>query len=381
MRIVQKLSGLQSTNDIIPAYIKLDFLQLFRAFAALAVAAAHIAKEVMAIPAFAANPVLYQILSGTFGVDVFFVISGFIMIYTTRNVAGGKDDALSFLSRRIFRIVPTYWFYTSLFLAIVLLQPEVLNRSAVGLAQIIGSYFFIPMPRPSDGVIAPILVLGWTLNYEMYFYAIFAVFLIFPRRWLLSYLSVFLISTVILGLFIDRNFLMFWYWSRSNVLEFLFGALLAHLFLKGVQISILSSLILLLIAILIWQFSYTILGHDIEDPAYRGILWGVPAVLMVGAFSLNPFLREWVSSGIISKPLLAIGDSSYSLYLSHMFVVRALTLMLPISLFGNAYPFIFMSIALAACALFGWASYRWIELPSSSLSKVLTIKRDKKSYV
>ena len=106
---------------------------------------------------------------GAAGVDIFFVVSGFIMVVTTmkRDMAPGE-----FLLHRIARIVPVYWVVTILLFAIVMygfkpvgimrMQPDWLAKSLL----------FIPFDR--DGRVEPIISVGWTLNYEMFFYLLFA---------------------------------------------------------------------------------------------------------------------------------------------------------------------------------------------------------------
>src|SRR3954453_23077189 len=108
------------------------------------------------------------------GVDVFFVISGFIMVHASARLFGAPDGGRIFLARRVARIVPIYWAVTTLYLAIALAGPEFLNREFLDWPYVVASYLFVPVTRP-DGLVQPLYGLGWTLNYELFFYASFAV--------------------------------------------------------------------------------------------------------------------------------------------------------------------------------------------------------------
>ena len=115
------------------------------------------------------------------GVDIFFVISGFIMVYASSRWFGSAQSPRVFLAHRIARIVPLYWATTMLYLAVVLFAPALLNSEYLAPGFVISSFLFIPAARP-DGLVQPLYSLGWTLNYEMFFYALFAIAIAFPRR-------------------------------------------------------------------------------------------------------------------------------------------------------------------------------------------------------
>ena len=100
---------------------------------------------------------------GGFGVDVFFVISGFVIYLITDS--GHKN----FFVKRLIRIVPIYWLFTIGISIIALLEPQLLRSASFDVTQIIASLFFIPYWTENAGF-APILTLGWTLNFEMLFY-------------------------------------------------------------------------------------------------------------------------------------------------------------------------------------------------------------------
>src|SRR2546423_747067 len=117
---------------------------------------------------------------GQFGVDLFFVLSGFLMMHLHRDQFGCGASA-EFLSRRIVRIVPLYWSLSTIGLVLLLIQPQLFSfHSSAEWRWALGSFLFVPWPN-SVGLSAPVLGAGWTLDYEMYFYALFAIALLFRR--------------------------------------------------------------------------------------------------------------------------------------------------------------------------------------------------------
>lgn len=342
---------------------RLDYLQVFRALAASMVAISHMAKEIMHRPLFASSVVLPHMRSFTFGVDIFFVISGFIMVYTTRNAAGGLSDSQAFLKRRLIRIVPVYWLFTTLFLAVVTLDASRLHHPTTDMLQIVGSYLFLPVPRPGDGVMEPIIGVGWTLNYEMFFYLVFAALLLLPRSRLLTRLILAFVGLCIAGLAISPSLVCLWYWTRSNILEFLYGAIIAEVFLRSVKIPIWLCVLLGAVAITGWQLAFVHYSAGVEDQTIRGVVWGIPAGLLVASVSLCPQARRLLSASPRLAPVIAVGDCSYSLYLCHMFVVRAATALLPVAFFGRMYPVVFIICGLALSIGVAHLSYIWFERP------------------
>ncbi len=154
----------------------LNGIQALRAYAALSVMVGHAVKEWSATyglaDPFNVQPLLY-------GVDIFFVVSGYIMYRTSHHLFGSASGVTLFALKRLIRIVPLYWAFTTLMVGVLVVMGDQLRSTQFDLWNVVSSYFFIPSERP-DGRIAPVLSLGWTLNYEMFFYAIFAAGLLFP---------------------------------------------------------------------------------------------------------------------------------------------------------------------------------------------------------
>jgi exopolysaccharide production protein ExoZ len=350
---------------------KLGFVQSLRAVAATGVAISHIVKEIFH-GAEAGTWVLNEFMLWQFGVDLFFLISGFIMYYITDSRSIGLGDAWNFLMRRLVRIVPLYWFYMSLFLLVGVLASDALHTAVISAPYIAKSYLFLPAVRPGTDEIAPFFTLGWTLNYEMMFYAIYAVLIALSfRRTLLPIVFV-LGALALVGPLVPEGLAPLWYWTRTIVIEFVFGAIVAHLFRSGtLRFKLPVGIAVIVAGILIWQASG--IAWPVREPAVnvRGLTWGVAALFMVGGVALTPSVvdrMETLGKGFVGK----IGDASYSLYLSHMFVVRAMT-MLFAHLFGatlgGGIAILYFVATLGLSFLVAIASFYAIERPAIAFGR------------
>ncbi|MBV8536835.1 MAG: acyltransferase, partial [Alphaproteobacteria bacterium] len=146
-------------------------IQILRGIAALLVVVCH--AGVMAGDRFGAVGQHLLLRAGAAGVDIFFPISGFVMVISSINLAGRPDGWWVFLERRIVRVVPLYWLATTLKLVMIVAVPSIALHAAVTTTHVLGSYFFVFVPNPNGGSM-PLVPVGWTLNYEMFFYAVFA---------------------------------------------------------------------------------------------------------------------------------------------------------------------------------------------------------------
>ena len=175
--------------------MKLYFLQALRAIAALLVVADHALLEVSHNePQNLITHIAWTL--GNAGVYIFFVISGFIMVNICWESFGPKAAAANFVRRRVIRIVPLYWLATVAALAYHKVSST--HGADAGWSELIYSLAFIPYSN-DEGSWNPILPQGWTLNYEMMFYAIFALGLSLPRRFALPAVSMTLGAFVMFG--------------------------------------------------------------------------------------------------------------------------------------------------------------------------------------
>ena len=247
---------------------------------------------------------------GAAGVDVFFVISGFVMfvISTQRELTPAK-----FMLRRATRIIPLYWIVTLAIAVIATSMPGSFPNADVSANHVLKSLFFYPHVDRS-GLMAPLLIPGWTLNYEMFFYVVFALTLFLPLRLRLATLVAILGTCVALG-FVIRPTVPIWsVYTNPLLLEFLAGTLLGKAW-TSLRFSNRP------IGLLAMAFAFAVLviidyaAIDVEQ--VRIVAWGIPAVLIVaGAICLERTLR-YVSV------LKFVGDASYSVYLVHGLAVSA----------------------------------------------------------
>jgi len=260
---------------------------------------------------------------GYAGVDLFFVISGFIMVYVTRELAPSIGSAGRFLYARITRIYPLWWVFAACmagYFFVAYGQPAPPDRVESGgvLAYLLKSFFLLPQAN------TPVLGVGWTLIHEMLFYVIFAAGLLFSGRYLLAWLGVWG------GLIIAASVIQlppnhagdFWQLLTSPLnIEFILGAAIGWIFFYRKLTPGLGGKWLLIFGGLYFALN---LLRDIGGGDFflwkRVLAYGLPcAVLLLGAVMME---RE----GKISVPawLSKIGDWSYSLYLVHMLVLLAI---------------------------------------------------------
>ncbi|MDI4665719.1 acyltransferase [Xanthobacter autotrophicus] len=290
-------------------------VQILRFFAAALVVFAHVGVEVGNVAA-RTGRVFEEIglIDWGLGVDVFFIISGFIMYYMMHDRFGAPGAPVDFLRRRLIRIVPLYWICTTLMLASLVAAPQLINNNGLDLKHVVASYTFIPWPR-ADGELFPILSLGWTLNYEMLFYAIFALVLLLPRRAGLVALGAAFILLILTGILVPDRLFMLKFWGNPIIGEFLLGTTIAALFLDGRRISGGAAVALVVagIALAVVFFQASAYEH-----IWRLVTGGIPAALIVAAAVLGPPLREtWPA-----RALALGGDASYALYLTHPFTIK-----------------------------------------------------------
>lgn len=316
--------------------MRLHALQYLRAVAALAVVYSH---SVMQVESY--SNYLYQ--AGSFGVDIFFVISGFIMIY----IAKPTNTFGQFFINRVRRVVPLYWFFTLMMAAMLLLLPQVFKASVFDATALVQSLLFIPhwsMVQPDEAW--PIVAPGWSLNFEMYFYLVFALSLFFAQKYRIAFITaVITIVFLIAQYFNDGSSAVAHLFAKSMVFEFVLGMLLAVAWNRGFRIPSSTSFWLLLLAISLLF---------LKLPVPRIIEYGIPSLLIV-ASCLFINVRE-NQFGVL------LGDASYALYLSHIFTLGLLRKVLPPFLGeGPLAAYAFVVISLVVCTLVGVLVHKYID--------------------
>lgn len=289
---------------------------------------------------------------GTSGVDLFFVISGFIMVITTQ---GSSVRPAEFMRRRIVRVVPLYWLLTLSMVAVALVAPSLFKSLKVTPLALVQSLLFVPHFSVSfPERVWPLLVPGWTLSFEMFFYAAMAVSLYLPsHRRIAALLGFFGMLTAIGLAFGPFDSAAARTYTDPMMLEFAVGAVIGMVWSKGrLQLPVALSVGLVVLgAVLLLQR---------DRPPFGNFNPMIGAVLVV----MGALNERW--AGLRNKTLQALGDSSYSLYLTHLFALAILRIVWGKLLPGApALPWaiVFMLAALTFSAFVGWWSYRWIETP------------------
>ncbi|GAB4521624.1 MAG: acyltransferase [Parvularculaceae bacterium] len=293
---------------------RLHNIQALRGVAALGVLFAHLAVIERRFGGGALLPGWVDL--GLAGVDLFFVVSGFVMVYVTRNVKAGGRSALTFLYKRATRIYPLYWLVSLAVLAVFLIRPEYVNSSQGNKVDIIASFLLAPQDK------LPLLQVGWTLVHEMYFYITFSIFVLAPRRILPAFLGVWGVLTVA-GFGVGLDKVNPWTDVAFNplTLEFLMGAGVALLinsgWSRGAIAALTASAAALGGAFILRIGSYPdLLASDLMrtivfGPAFALMVYGFVALERRGRFFPPRLLR-------------VLGDASYSLYLTHLLTISAL---------------------------------------------------------
>ena len=309
-------------------------IQYLRAFAALAVVIFHAAERTG-----------QHFAIGAAGVDVFFVVSGFIMMTINDR---RPTRPLPFLRDRILRIAPSYWLVTGIMIA----------GAAVGLfpnlelspTHILGSFLFLPVSSPSTGQFWPVLVQGWTLNYEIFFYTLFALVLLVRPAVRLPLLTALLTFFVIAGFLLPDRSSMIGFYTEPLILEFAAGAALAKLWKHGRLPSPFVGLFLIVLSLA--GFSAIHLLKLEFDALSCGPL---AALLVLGVLTVE------TGGKLPHLPGLGyVGDASYSIYLWHTLALSVVTkggtiLALP--------PLATAMLGIAAGMLIGLIAYECVERP------------------
>jgi len=285
-----------------------------------------------------------QFWVGAAGVDVFFVISGFI-IWTV--VARGESQPGPFLWRRFTRVAPAYWLVTFVVAAIALADPMFLPQVAVSPRHLLLSLAFIQHTDP-HGLVFPLLPPGWTLNYEAIFYVSFAAVLMAPERHRFVLLVAAMAAICAFG-FLDPP--MYGLAANPMLLQFAAGAWLGrrHMLRRWIEPG--AGLVFAVLG-LAGMTAMFLAGF--RNEFFRPLLWGLPAVMIVaGAVSLEE--GGWFKvPGALVRP----GDASYAIYLCHMPVTALVGHALGVRPAG-----LFVALAAVASVAVGLAFHHWVETP------------------
>lgn len=343
-------------------------VQILRALAALMVAFSHAQHDALvsanrAGVSFARS----HLLPWDAGVDLFFVISGFIMVYASARHFGASGAAGSFLIRRSVRIIPLYWLLAGAYLVLASRFAGAGHLEQVGAAGAIASFLFWPFDVFRDGHARPFYDLAWTLNYEMFFYLVFACFLGLERIKALIGIALAMAALVFAGLLWPGAPLPFRFWMQPIILEFVLGMALAEAYLRGFTLPRAAAGLLILAGLAVLVLDPMGAATKPENwitpnDLIRLACWGLPmAAIMAGLLFAD---YRSAHAGPLTRFGVALGDASYALYLSHPFVIilwRKIWLAFGLDRYLGFWPMVATTCAL--CVLAALVTYRILEKP------------------
>ena len=301
---------------------KIDIIEFSRFVAAMLVMCVH-------IPVFG---------FGAFGVDIFFIISGFVMMHST------ERKSSNFFKKRLIRILPNYYIFTLGVFILALKFPHLLNNTTADLNHLLKSLFFIPFNKNETGHF-PILFLGWTLNLEMLFYSIFALSLMINKKY-----RGFISSYILLTIFFISAYINSFPLKAYNdfiIFEFILGMIIYLIIFKK---NYIESFLMLLAIIIGCLFNEINLNN-------RLLTYGLPSMIIMFLIILK------FQNLKLSKFILMLGAGSYSLYLTHPYIIQFF------DRFTNWFSgdFLQKSLSIFLCIIltntFAILTYKYYELP------------------
>ncbi|WP_371355606.1 acyltransferase family protein [Pseudomonas chlororaphis] len=302
------------------------------------------------------------------GVDLFFVLSGFIMAFAHWDDFGkGASSVSVFLRKRIIRIYPMYFLITVLTAAVLYVAPKLFYSMEYSNLLVIKSLLFIPSQIGTGTSL--ILAVAWTLAFEVVLYLIFSVCLLFKRNTGLGIAATTLMTWAACGSIIhSENYIVEFFLSTLPI-EFMAGILICIYFksnryspIKNTTtiISIIATASLATIAL---TAVYPMSERTLTDNN-RVIYYGIPAAIIFFCFlSIGRSKSRWVASAINS-----VGDASYSTYLTHFLAIGALKFVaVRIGVIESANIYALVAFSCAYCTVCGIIAHKLIEAPATRI--------------
>lgn len=292
--------------------------------------------------------------SGGNRVPLFFVISGFVMVLSSQNLISNNSGWKIFAVKRIVRIVPIYWIITSLKLLVMFVSIDFVLHSQLDWGYILKSYFFIPAYNKVDGNIAPLLGVGWTLNFEMFFYLLFTLSLLFKFNsvWFAGFILAIL---SVLSIFKTSDWPAAGFYANPIILDYLFGMIAGQLIMKGNQLSKNISILLIIPGLSILLLPLYKYFSFLNNVYLLGVTY---FFLVYGCVSLERKVKVFVPDFV-----LFFGRASYSLYLVHSIIAPIVPTLL--KRFGLMWPITSILISIILAIIAGALCYYFLERPIS----------------
>ncbi|MEP9404002.1 acyltransferase [Sphingomonas sp. VNH70] len=329
------------------AYLTIQALRFLAALMVVVVHSTFYSHERLT----AAMPVYSE---GANGVRLFFVISGFVMIVASQKLIGEAGGWRVFALRRILRIVPLYWLILSIKAVVLIFTTGLVLHAKLDWAVVWKSFLFIPAYN-ADGAIEPLLGVGWTLNFEMFFYLLFTITLLARLRPLVTLAPV-LVMFALLGLVRDAGWpVPLYYYSNPIVLDFLAGMAIATWAARERTLPEWSGWLLAGAGLF---YLFVPLPHT-PLPFVNSLLITLAAAAVV----LAAVVLEGRIGHRVPRFAVFMGAASYSLYLIHPLVAPVTPQLF--AKVGLMLPSLAVVGSIVSALVAGALCYRFVELPIS----------------
>lgn len=334
-------------------------IQVGRGLAALVVVLAHLHNVELK---YFYTHFLDSFQFGVLGVDLFFVISGVVISSVALGKFGSAPNALNFIYNRLARIFPVYWVYSAVVFAAFLYDPLWINANSGHQVDVLPSFLLIPTSHPM------LIMQGWTLTFELYFYVVFALLLLFPGRWAKYVLVLWGALEIALRLYThDVGSPIVQILMSPLIFEFMAGCVIYWIYSRA-RLHPSAGVILVTLSLVWfgWLYVLTLRFHGFNQDwiehsiVLRPEFYGVFAAM----FLLGLVELERTNLIRFSQPFAKLGDWSYSIYLSHLIVIELFGRMF-VHLVG-AGPYVMLAVVavtLPAVILVGYLSFRLVETP------------------
>lgn len=317
---------------------RFNSIQALRGFTALFVALEHVR----------------YLNCGAFGVDIFFIVSGFMAMFATHK------DTKHFLKKRLIRIWPLYALVTLGTFFMLLVFPGLFHLSEANPVYLIKSLCFIPF-EISPGVLQPLVRVGWTINYEILFYFLFFLSFRISHKYRGFICSVFLTLLVLAGHLLSVESTLLTFYGDYIQFEFVMG-ILTYYIVRKIYIlcekkSFAPVLSYLSIPIILALFLFLALTKQQTDISGLGrvLYWGIPALAIVFCtFIMNLSVK-------LPKLSVELGNISFSIYLLHYYPLMFIDRKLVSFEFYSPKALLFTLIGLFIVIILSTISYQLIE--------------------
>jgi len=307
----------------------------------------------------------YWIFGDPISIDTFFIVGGFIMFYSSHNDFGQRGAVSAYYFRRFARLIPLYWICVAVYVLGVTLF--VSNHRPIHPSSILATLFFIPYDYSLvSHRVWTVYPVGWFLDYLVFFDLVFGFFLFLPRRAGTIAASAILVLLVLVGLFPTDHAIVA-AWTRPVALKFVAGLGLGYLYLYREKLG----LVLKVREPLLWfvgLFTFAFVGSYLGGGGLSPVNWRpFNSAVALCLASVAIFAQAPKANHIIARTLHAMGDASYSIYLSHPIVLLVgFKIWQKVGLGAVLSPWIFVGLSLPVCVTIGLYIYRYFEAPTTA---------------